>query len=120
MAHIKVSVPQNQAFVVGWKSEVFRNQVCQGEGNKLQQIPRRSSTPVKRSRAVGKRHCRVLYLCCVPYLKNAVIFRVPTYLGSKFGKYVESKNGGLPRNINRLPVLATTYQCPIVCENWIF
>jgi hypothetical protein len=72
LAHIKVSVPQNQAFVVGCKNEGFPNQLCQWEGNNL-------------------------------------IFRVPTYLESKFGNYVESKIGGLPRKINRTPVLATTY-----------
>jgi hypothetical protein len=35
LAHIKVSVPQNPAFVVACKNEGFRNQVCQGEGNNL-------------------------------------------------------------------------------------
>lgn len=30
-------------------------------------------------------------------------FRVPACLESKFGKYVESKIGDFPRNINRLP-----------------
>jgi hypothetical protein len=83
LAHIKVSVPQNPAFVVACKNEGFRNPVCQRDGNNL-------------------------------------IFRVPTYLESKFGKYVESKIGGLPGQINPLPVLATNYQCPIVCETWIF
>jgi len=58
---MKVSVPQNQAFVVGCKNEVFRNQVCQWDGNNL-------------------------------------ILREPTYLESKFGKYVES-NGCLPRKL---------------------
>jgi hypothetical protein len=83
LPHIKVSVPQNQAFVVACKNEGFRNQVGQWEGNNL-------------------------------------IFRVPTYLEFNFCKYVESKMGDLPRHINRLPVLATTCQCPIVCENKIF
>ena len=32
---IKVSVTQNQAFVVGCKNEVFRNQICQWKGNNL-------------------------------------------------------------------------------------
>ncbi len=35
LAHIKVSVLQNPAFVVGCKNEGFRNQVCQWEGNNL-------------------------------------------------------------------------------------
>jgi hypothetical protein len=35
LPHIKVSVTQNQAFVVGCKNEGFRNQVCQWDGNNL-------------------------------------------------------------------------------------
>ena len=34
---------------------------------------------------------------------NNLRFRVPACLESKFGKYVESKIGDFPRNINRLP-----------------
>lgn len=34
---------------------------------------------------------------------NNLVFRVPSCLEFKFGKYVESKIGAFPRNINRLP-----------------
>jgi IS605 OrfB family transposase len=66
LAPLKVSVPRNQALVVGCKNESFGNQVCQWDGNNLK-------------------------------------LRVPACLESKFGKYVESKIGDFPRNINRLP-----------------
>ena len=35
---------------------------------------------------------------------DKIKFRVPYYLEDKFGKYVSTKLGSFPRNINRIPI----------------
>lgn len=68
----------------------------------LKSIPVRVRVPKKQAFIVGSKDESWGNQVC-QWNGNNLVFRVPSCLEFKFGKYVESKIGAFPRNINRLP-----------------
>ncbi len=71
---------------------------------RLKCIPIRASVPKNQVFVVGSKGESFGNSVC-QWDGNNLKFRVPACLESKFGKYVESKIGDFPRNINRLPAI---------------
>jgi IS605 OrfB family transposase len=70
----------------------------------LQSIPVRVRVPKNQAFIVGSKEESYGNQVC-QWDGSNLKFRVPACLESKFGKYVESKIGDFPRNINRLPTI---------------
>ncbi|MEZ2238351.1 hypothetical protein [Microcoleus sp.] len=68
----------------------------------LKSIPVRVNVPKNQAFIVGSKDESYGNQVC-QWDRDNLRFRVPFCLESKFGKYVESKIGDFPRNINRLP-----------------
>ena len=68
----------------------------------LKSIPIRARVPKNQAFIVGSKDESHGNQVC-QWDGDNLKFRVPSCLESKFGKYVESKIGNFPRNINRLP-----------------
>jgi len=99
---------QNLRFQIHHKKRKLHRYQSQLSALKL--APVKGSVP-RNQALVGTRQCRVPTGCKNESFGNQVCqwdgnnlkLRVPACLESKFGKYVESKIGDFPRNINRLP-----------------